>query len=466
MTNDQRWTRLPDAGLVERVRHPIDRTEREAALGEIFQRYHKVMSTVCAYNLDDLDRVKDVVQIAVEAATRELIRGDNPAEPEKLRAWLCGIVRNRCHEDRRSRANEGPLPLKTLTADDDEADRLRRTDEVNRMLDIVATTFTRHQRRIYQFNIRQELHGKTLATALSTSTKNAYKWAYENKIRVDEGFGALILAKHGRSHCVQLARILDQAGWDGENGENDDNFTRILRQRILRHLGTCRKCDNCGTCDGQRARLKMRYSPVLIPILVAPELNEKIPEIIRRILDEEDERDRTGKHDGMNLAAAGTVLVGATTDRKAKKRNWVVDGVFDVLRGLFLIALVVVLGPKLFPTVFDKLPNWPNTQNAATVRLEILVPGGYEAYIAPVGVTCTPVSKKNCDLQLRPGTTVTLTAHRGEFVSYAGPLTWMGCPTGANSSGDTCAFVPTGKARVCLIEPGYPMPWDWCRGKR
>ncbi|MEV0032221.1 sigma-70 family RNA polymerase sigma factor [Nocardia sp. NPDC050793] len=458
MTNDQRWNRLSDAGLVERVRNPIDRAEREAALEEIFLRYHKAISTVCAYRLDDLDRVKDVVQIAVEVATRELIGGDNPREPDNLRAWLCGIARNRCLQDHRSRGKEGPLPLKTLTADDDEEDRVRRTDEVNRMLDIVATTFTRHQRRIYQFNIRQELHGKALANALSISTKNAYKFAYDNKIRVDEGFGALLLAKHGRPHCAQLARILDRAGWDGEH---DERFTRILRQRILRHLGTCRTCDSCGICDQQQTRLKMRYSPVLIPILIAPELIEKIPEIIRRVLDE-DERERTDKRDGVRAAAAGAVLVGAKPDPEIKNDNGVLDWFSNLAKAVFVIVLVATVGPKLFPTVFDKLQNKTNT---AAVRLEILVPGGYQVYVAPTGVTCTPVSRKNCDLQLRHGTRVTLTAHRGEYALYDGPLTWMGCPSGASSSGNSCTFVPNGSARVCLIAD-YPMPLDWCRGKR
>ncbi|MFE9578464.1 hypothetical protein ACFYO1_18885 [Nocardia sp. NPDC006044] len=384
------------------------------------------------------------------------VEGENPREPEKLRAWLCGIVRNRCREDRRRRANTGALPLKPLVADDDEADRLRRTAEVNRMLDIVATTFTHHQRRIYQFNIRRELHGKALATALSVSTKNAYKFAYENKIRVDEGFGALILAKHGRPQCIQLAGILDRSGWDGKS---DEQFTRILRQRILRHLGTCRKCDNCGTCDKQRARLVVHYSPALIPILIAPELNELLPETIRRVLDEEEERDRTGKRDGG--VAAGVVLAGAavkSTDDPPPKPSKVVDWILDGLKGIFVLILVATIGPKLFPDVFDKL-NWSSSHS--TVTLSIFVPGGYTVRANPPGVTCSPVSATNCTLNYRPGTRVTLTAQRGEFVTYQGALSWTGC----TGSGDTCTLIPTARARVCLVEPGYQgMPWDWCRG--
>ncbi|MGX1773581.1 RNA polymerase sigma factor [Nocardia brasiliensis] len=454
MNRDERWTRLPDAGLVERVRNPVDRAEREAALNEIMRRYQRAMSTVGAYRLRELERVKDVVQDAVEAATRDLVHGNGPREPEKLRAWLCGIVENRCHEDHRRRDKESPVPWEPQAADEDEADSLRRADEVNRMFDVVATTFTRRQRKIYQLNIRSELHGKALAAALTTSTKNAYKFAYENKIRVDEGFGALILAKHGRPHCPRLAGILDGAGWDGTS---DAQFTRILRQRILRHLGTCRRCDNCGTCDRQRTRLKLHYAPVFIPILIAPELTESIPEIIRRVLDEEEQRDRTDKRGGAPATGAGVALVSAAAAQKPDKSR-VVDWILDGLKGIFVLILVVTIGPKLFPDVFDNL-HLPNT----TVRLSIFVPGGYTVYANPPGTTCRPTAG-NCNLQYKPGTRVTLTAQRGGSLLYQGPLSWTGCVAGGGS-GETCTLVPRGNARVCLVEPGYQgMPWAWCRG--
>ncbi|PXX70804.1 DNA-directed RNA polymerase specialized sigma24 family protein [Nocardia tenerifensis] len=454
MIDKERWTRLPDAGLVERVRHPIDRAEREAALDEIVRRYQKIMSTVGAYHLNDQDRVKDVVQTSVAVATRELVRGDNPREPDKLRAWLCGIVYNRCLEDHRSRVKEDPLPVETLAADDYEQDRLRREDALRPMFDLVAATFTRHQRDIYQLSIRSELHGKALATALSTSAKKAYDLAYENKLRVEAGFGALLLAKHGRPYCAQLAHILDRAGW---TGKNDQQFTRILRQRILHHIGTCRRCDNCGTCDERQARLRLPYSTVLIPILLAPELNESLPEIIRRTLDEEEERDRTDKRDG-TAAAAGVALVSAAAAQKPGKGGAVVDWIFDGLKGIFVLILVATIGPKLFPDVFHKL-HWPTSSTS----LSIFVPAGYTVVATPPGVTCSPVATTNCNLRYRQGTRVTLTAQRGEFVTYQGPLSWTGC--GTTTSGNSCTLVPTGNARVCLVEPGYQgMPWDWCRG--
>lgn len=100
----------------------------------------------------------------------------------------------------------------------------------------------------------------------------------------------------------------------------------------------------------------------------------------------------------------------------SKPVDWILDG----LKGVFVLILVATIGPKLFPDVFDKL-NWSTSQS--TVSLSIFVPGGYTVRANPPGVTCSPVSATNCTL------------------------------------------IPTGSARVCLVEPGYPgMPWDWCRG--
>lgn len=139
---------------------------------------------------------------------------------------------------------------------------------------------------------------------------------------------------------------------------------------------------------------------------------------------------------------------------KHKAFDWILDG----LKGIFVLILVATIGPKLFPDVFDKL-NWSTSQS--TVSLSIFVPGGYTVRANPPGVTCGPVSATNCTLKYRPGTRVTLTAQRGEFVTYQGALSWTGCV----GSGDSCTLVPSGRARVCLVEPGYPgMPWDWCRG--
>jgi hypothetical protein len=75
----------------------------------------------------------------------------------------------------------------------------------------------------------------------------------------------------------RLAQILDTAAWNGEN------FTTTLRDRILQHLDSCRRCDNCTTCNRQRKPLIAAYSPALVPPLVAPDVRERVDATIARL---------------------------------------------------------------------------------------------------------------------------------------------------------------------------------------
>ena len=145
------------------------------------------------------------------------------------------------------------------------------------MLDRVAATFTQRQQAIFRLVLRQGVRGQALAAELGVSEKDANDATYENQALVLDGFGAYVLARNGRAYCEGLARILDQAAWDGET------FTRVLRLRLLRHLDDCKICDNCRTCNVQKKRLIRPYALVIIPILIAAELRYRIYNFIRRI---------------------------------------------------------------------------------------------------------------------------------------------------------------------------------------
>nr|WP_042194573.1 hypothetical protein [Kibdelosporangium sp. MJ126-NF4]CEL21413.1 alanine-rich protein [Kibdelosporangium sp. MJ126-NF4]CTQ96020.1 alanine-rich protein [Kibdelosporangium sp. MJ126-NF4] len=460
MTGD-RWSQLPDAGLVERAWHPVDPTERKAALHEIFRRYRDVVSTVCAYNLDDMDRVRDVAQNTFEIATKELIRGDNPREPEKLRAWLCGIARNRCHEEHRRRGNQDPTPVESLQADDEDEERLRKAEVVNRLADVVATSFTRYQRRIFQFSIRQELHGTALAAALSVSAKKAYNLAYENKGRVNEGFGALVLAREGRPYCPGLADILDRSGWDGER------FTRVLRLRIIKHLGTCPTCDNCATCTKHQARLVKRYAPALIPILIAPELTEKVTEIIDQLVDDE-ERNRKNKSSG-GAAAVGV----AAADQQQNTKGGCLEGVMNFVGAIFLLILVATVGPKLFPTLFDKGGKSGTTGTSGTVALHVWTPpdlgsgtGRVQVQSQPTGMNCAMRTENDpCRASFKSGTQVTLTAVISPALTRSGrQLVWLGCGNRPTAT-QPCTLTLTRETSVCVAPASSQWTVEVCRQK-
>jgi len=269
--------------------------ERDEAFAAIYERHSNNVLALCGWLLNDPDAAMAAVHDTFEDAFKDLsglLPEGQPTlrDPDKLRAWLRGIATNRCRREWRHRDRETVFPDEDIEAADvEEAESRRRQAQVDRMLNVVAATFTEHQRWIYQLSLRQELRGQALAATMGVSEKEANDATYENKCRAWEGFGALVLARDGRSHCRRLAGILDQAIreglWsaraEGDGDLADQAFTRVLRLRLLRHLGDCKTCDNCRTCDRQKQRLIKPYTPVLIPILVAAELRERVTQTIQ-----------------------------------------------------------------------------------------------------------------------------------------------------------------------------------------
>jgi len=85
------------------------------------------------------------------------------------------------------------------------------------------------------------------------------------------------VTRDGRACCQGLARMLDEAAWDGQS------YTRVRRLRVLRHLDNCKTCDDCTTCNAQKKKLIRPYVPVLIPFLIGAALRDRIYEFIRSI---------------------------------------------------------------------------------------------------------------------------------------------------------------------------------------
>ncbi|WP_432586348.1 hypothetical protein ABVG11_09490 [Streptomyces sp. HD1123-B1] len=268
--------RTSDADLVRAFLQARGTAAREAAFTRIHERHAEAVLYRCASLLpDDPDAAESAAAAALTAAYHDLSAGRPPREPHKLRAWLYGIARHRCSEELRRRGPAGPgLPAEV--ADDTwESVSRARLAEVDRILDVVAASFTEPQRRIFQLSTRQHLRGKALAAALGVSEKEANDDTWENKQRLTKGFGAYVLAKDGRPHCPELARLLDQAAWDGEN------FTKVLRLRILRHMDTCKTCDDCAVCRATKTRLIRPYAPVLLPVAAGMALRDRVEARIR-----------------------------------------------------------------------------------------------------------------------------------------------------------------------------------------
>jgi RNA polymerase sigma factor (sigma-70 family) len=264
-----------------------------AAFTEIFKRHHGAVLRYCSRHLREHAGVEDAAADSFEAAFTDLQRGRPPRDPDKLRAWLLGIARHRClthmrgsrHDDNRARRKPG---LDALLHDDgiaeellddvaDESGRRRRQAQADRLVAVVVATFDERWQHIYELSVIEGRRGRQLAVPLGVTAADASRLANDIKNAVVDGFGALVLARDGRRFCPRLAQILDTAAWNGEN------FTGALRRRILQHLDSCRRCDNCATCNRQRKPLIAAYAPALVPPLVAPDVRERVDATIARL---------------------------------------------------------------------------------------------------------------------------------------------------------------------------------------
>jgi RNA polymerase sigma factor (sigma-70 family) len=298
------------------------------AFQAIYMRHYPAVLRKSRVILRDQHQAEDLSHDAFVAAFADLRAGRAPAQPERLGAWLCGIAANRANRYRRGASPAGRrYGLEVLVVDQDLVDGIADDDDprsaelgrhahVERLLAIVAATFSERQRRIYELSVGEGLAGADLAARLGVSPAQASRLANETRTLALEGFGALVLARDGSRFCAALAGILEQGAWDGEN------FTGALRQRIINHFGTCRTCDKCAICTGQRKRLTGAYAPALIPALFAVALRQRAVDAIglaASVTDaDHDDNQRPmppgrGRRVLLALAAVILLLAGATT---------------------------------------------------------------------------------------------------------------------------------------------------------
>jgi RNA polymerase sigma factor (sigma-70 family) len=81
------------------------------AFAEIVRRYQTLVCSLAYSATGDLPRSEDLAQDTFLAVWRQL---PELREPEKLRAWVCGIVRNRIQDSIRSRYREPTYQARTL----------------------------------------------------------------------------------------------------------------------------------------------------------------------------------------------------------------------------------------------------------------------------------------------------------------------------------------------------------------
>jgi RNA polymerase sigma factor (sigma-70 family) len=277
------WGQATDVQLVAGACNARVAAERDAAFGAIAERYCRLVLDWCGWRLHDPGAAMDVGQMTFEAAFASFKQGKGPDDPRKLAQWLIGIAKNRRLEYLRQERRAGTAALPgNLSFDDlpDDAEsrsgRAERSAHVQRLLKTVVATLEERDRLIYKLRFEQELAGRDVAKHLGVKEKTGSNEVTKVQHLVVDGFGALILAREGRPYCRDLARILDEAAFTGEN------YTSALRQRLVRHFSTCTTCDNCAICARKRRELVRPYVPGVIPALFGAEFGKRITAAINR----------------------------------------------------------------------------------------------------------------------------------------------------------------------------------------
>ena len=158
----------------------------------------------CGAMLSEPDLAENAAHDAFEAAFGWLAAGKPIERPEHLRAWLCGIGRNRCRRQWASRDELAPLPAEVSDDNADQASR-QRMAQVESMLQAVAATFTEPQQQLYRYVIGEGLSGARLGERMGISAETACRQAYKVINLAHDGFGALVLARDGRRFCMVYA---------------------------------------------------------------------------------------------------------------------------------------------------------------------------------------------------------------------------------------------------------------------
>ena len=128
MTGTLDLENMPDEGLVACVVRPASAGLREAAFEIIYRRHARGVLALCGGLIwDDFDTARTIAQDALVVAYQYMTEGRPPDQPERLRAWLNGIARNRSGRNSAAGPGSGPsLATWPMTTGRPRADDARR----------------------------------------------------------------------------------------------------------------------------------------------------------------------------------------------------------------------------------------------------------------------------------------------------------------------------------------------------
>ncbi len=434
----------PDADLVRAVVSPEHPADREAAAAAIWERHHRAVGAYCLARLADLSAVEDVVAETFAVALRDLTEGRPPRHPDRLRAWLYGIALNRCRQEWRRRRRVGPMPEYEVDDEDDAYERanLARRAEVDRLMGIVTSTLTDRQRLVYELNLLEGMKGADLAHRLGISTDQAYRLASESRERIYTGFGALVLVRAGRPPCKELEKILDRVRWDGEH------FTAKVRNAVVRHLDDCATCGDCRACRERSRRLVAPYVPALTPLLLGPELYDRVMDEAGLRQGRRDRKERRGGgEDGGGGIGGG--IDGAGGEGGSGERRSPAPAADRLSRAV--VALAALIG--LLVTGAAVLLRSPSASRQVPLQITVITGVAAVTDIPGRATRCTvdlrsPRTDCTKVLRVEEGKTspITVVPAPGSTVS----LRYFGCDDAPPEGTTTCDVTPEGPRTVCI----------------
>lgn len=159
-------------------------------------------------------------------------------DPTKVRAWLYAIARRHAYRTTAARRRTDPLdPFDeggdVTAVEVDPTDALA-DEELRTLIDAAAEGLDERDRTVLELHFRHGLSGDELAAAIGVERGNAHVLVHRVKERLQTSLGALVVARHGRSACPELASLL--GAWDGR-------LTTVLRKRVARHAEGCATCE-------------------------------------------------------------------------------------------------------------------------------------------------------------------------------------------------------------------------------
>jgi RNA polymerase sigma factor (sigma-70 family) len=213
-------------------------TGDQGALGEIYERYADRVHDLCLAMLHSPDDAADAFQDTFLIAAQKL---EGLRDRERLRPWLYSVARNQCRARLRARKRTRPESDAgtEVGVEVDMTVEVARVELAELMADAQLGLNLRDQ-EVLDLHMRHGLEGEDLATVLEVSTESAYKLVQRVRSRVERSLGSLLVARHGRADCGELAELLGD--WDG-------TFTPLMRKRVGRHV------DDCSTCSRRRKAL-------------------------------------------------------------------------------------------------------------------------------------------------------------------------------------------------------------------